>query len=176
MSCSPFDLRDFFLKELPLPQALQVEDHVRGCPACAEELDRLRLTEAALMSLREEEMPRRIAFVPDPALEPAGWKRAWAAFWNSGPRLGFASTAMLSVALIIFAVTRPAQAPAPPVQTAPISSAEVQQRVDDAVHQATRESRAQLTLALEQIRYYELENRSLVVNATYRRGLEGGAQ
>ena len=52
MSCSPFDLRDYFLKELPDPQQRQVEAHVKTCQPCREELERLRLTEAALFSLR----------------------------------------------------------------------------------------------------------------------------
>ena len=107
MSCSPFDLRDYFLKELTDPQQRQVEAHVKDCPACREELERLRLTEAALFSLREEEIPQRIAFVSDPVFEPSGWRRWWAAFWGSSARLGFASAAMLSVAILVSALTRP---------------------------------------------------------------------
>src|ERR1019366_241677 len=53
MSCSPFDLRDYFLKELPDSERRQAEAHVRNCQPCLEELDRLRLTEAALFALRE---------------------------------------------------------------------------------------------------------------------------
>ena len=44
MSCSPFDLRDFFLQELPPTERLQVEAHVKTCVPCREELDRLQLT------------------------------------------------------------------------------------------------------------------------------------
>ena len=40
MNCSPFDLRDYFLKELPDSERQQVETHVRGCAACREELER----------------------------------------------------------------------------------------------------------------------------------------
>ena len=85
MSCSPFDLRDYYLKELTDPQQRQVESHVKDCSACREELERLRLTQAALFSLRDEEIPQRIAFVSDPVFEPsvlgAGGRR-------SGDRLG----------------------------------------------------------------------------------------
>ena len=112
MSCSPFDLRDYFLQELPSPQRRQVEAHVKTCPPCREELERLQLTEAALFSLRDEEIPQRIAFVSDQIFEPSpvaalverrsGARRA---------RLGFASAAMLSAAIIYFAATRPAPAP-----------------------------------------------------------------
>jgi hypothetical protein len=143
MSCSPFDLRDFFLKELTDPQQRQMESHVRSCAPCREELDRLRLTEAALFSLREEEIPQRIAFVSDPIFEPSPLRRWWSAFWGSGARLGFASAAMLSTALVVFALHRPAAAP-PVVQIAPaavqtvaaVSDTEVQARIDAAVAKA----------------------------------------
>jgi anti-sigma factor RsiW len=130
MSCSPFDLKDYFLKELPAPERQQVDLHLKTCPACREEVDRLRLTEAALASLRDEEIPRRLAFVSDKIFEPSPWAR----FWSSGARLGFASAATLSVALIVFAVTgsRPevlgtAQTLTPAVQH------EIQAAVDKAV-------------------------------------------
>src|SRR5581483_4437858 len=63
MTCSPFDLRDYFLQELSDPQQRQVEANMKLCQPCREELDRLRVTEAALLCLREEEIPQRIAFV-----------------------------------------------------------------------------------------------------------------
>ena len=49
MSCSPFDLRDYFLQELTDPQQRQVEAHVKTCQPCREELDRLSVTQAALL-------------------------------------------------------------------------------------------------------------------------------
>ena len=111
MSCSPFDLRDYTLKELSESERQQVDAHVRGCAACREEVERLRLTEAALFALREEEIPQRIAFVSDKIFEPSPWRRAWSAFWGSTARLGFASAAMLSTALIVFSLARPAGKP-----------------------------------------------------------------
>src|SRR5215471_8554932 len=99
MSCSPFDLREYFLKELADPERKQVEQHVRGCHTCREELDRLQITESALFSLREEEIPQRIAFVSDKIFEPSPLKRWLTAFWGSSARLGFAAAAMLSVAI-----------------------------------------------------------------------------
>jgi anti-sigma factor RsiW len=148
MSCSPFDLRDYFLKELPNPQQREVEGHVKSCQVCREELDRLQLTEAALFSLRDEEMPQRIAFVSDKVFEPSPWRRWWAAFWGSSARLGFASAAMLSAALLVSAVMRPAPAgrvvPDPPKATAskttamvqPVADAEIQARIEAAVAKA----------------------------------------
>jgi len=129
MSCSPFDLRDYYLKELTDPQQRQVEAHVQDCPACHEELDRLRLTEAALLSLREEEIPQRIAFVSDPVFEPSRAARWWGAFWGSPARLGFAGAALLSATLLFSTLTRTAG-------TSPaggLPAAEVDRRIQAAV-------------------------------------------
>jgi len=141
MSCSPFDLRDYFLKELPDSERRQVEAHVRNCLPCREELDRLGMTQAALFSLREEEIPQRIAFVSDAVFEPSPWRRAWASLWNSGARLGFVSAAMLSAALVVFSVARPAPVAGIPVASAPVapaalSEAQIQTRIDQAVAKA----------------------------------------
>jgi anti-sigma factor RsiW len=105
MSCSPFDLRDYYLKELTDPQQRQVETHVKDCSTCREELQQLRLTQAALFSLRDEEIPQRIAFVSDPVFEPSGVQRWWAAFWGSPARLGFAAAAVLSLAMVFTGAT-----------------------------------------------------------------------
>ncbi len=151
MSCSPFDLKDYFLKELPPPQALRVEEHIRNCALCREELDRLRLTEAALFALREEEVPRRIAFVSDPVFEPSKSRRWWSAFWNSAPRLGFASVAMLSAALVVFALTRPAERFAPAGVTAAAPAADVQGLIKAAVDKAVRESEDRQALKTQKL-------------------------
>jgi len=149
MSCSPFDLKDYFLKELPDASRQPVEDHLRTCPACQEELDRLRLTEAALFALRDEEIPRRIGFVSDEVFEPAPWRRWWGAFWGSAARLGFASAAVLSIAILVHAFVRPAplarlaSSPAAAVVTAAsISPAEVQNLIQVAVSRSAKESEA----------------------------------
>src|SRR5215471_6374932 len=114
MSCSPFDLRDYFLKELAPPQQLQTEAHVKNCDACRDELEQLRATEAMLFSLRDEEIPQRIGFISDKIFEPSPARRWLTAFWGSTARLGFASAAMLSVALAITAWRRtPAPATGP---------------------------------------------------------------
>ena len=130
MSCSPFDLKDYFLKELTDPQQRQVEAHVQDCSGCREELDRLRLTEAALCCLREEEIPQRIGFVSDPVFERS-W---WAAFWGSPARLGFASAAMLSVAILVLGLTH--RAPAVFSAQTFYSRADVDQRIQAAVSAA----------------------------------------
>ncbi|MGA3096857.1 MAG: zf-HC2 domain-containing protein [Bryobacteraceae bacterium] len=162
MSCSPFDLKDYFLKELPDAGRQPVEDHLRTCPACREELDRLRLTEAALFALRDEEVPQRIGFVSDEVFEPAPWRRWWGAFWGSAARLGFASAAMLSIAILVHAFVRPA--PLAPLVSSPVATAasispvEVQNLIQAAVSRSVKESEAR----------QEEKTQKLVADSLYR--------
>jgi anti-sigma factor RsiW len=143
MSCSPFDLKDYFLKELPNPQRREVEGHLTGCQVCREELDRLHMTQAALFSLRDEEIPQRIAFVSDKVFEPSPLRRWWNAFWGSTARLGFASAAILSAAILVSALTRPAPAPAPNA-VAVVSQAEVERQVRASVASAVANAVAEV--------------------------------
>jgi anti-sigma factor RsiW len=143
MSCSEDDLKDFIFGELDEAARGRVEAHIRECRTCQEELDRLRLTGAALNALREEEMPRRIAFVSDPVFEPRWWQR----LWQSGPKLGFASAAMLSLALVFNAVYRPAPQAAPAVAADPAVieqrvNAELARRIGPAIEAAVAASEA----------------------------------
>ena len=154
MSCSPFDLRDSVFGELDAAQTRAVQAHVRSCSNCAAELARLRLTETALFSLREEELPRRIAFVSDKIMPPRIWEaRWWSAWWNSAPRLGFAAAAMLSTAILLHGFLSRPLAPAPaPTATAPaalINQAQLDARVAAAVAQAVAalETEQELRLA-----------------------------
>jgi anti-sigma factor RsiW len=176
MSCSPFDLRDYFLQELPDKDRRQVEAHVRNCLPCREELDRLGMTQAALFSLRDEEIPQRVSFVSDAIFEPSPWRRAWTGLWNSAARLGFASAAMLSAALVVYSVTRPAPAAQTVVASqtvkavatipASLSDAEIQARVDAAVAKAVAASEEQQMVKARQL-VAELES--------YKRTLQAAA-
>jgi anti-sigma factor RsiW len=130
MSCSPNDLKDFLVGELSEAERARVGAHVAACRACSDELERLRMTHAALHALRDEDPPRRIAFVSDKVFEPGWWQRLWA----SGPRLAFASAAMLSIALVFNAAYRPAAAPARPAPVAAtIDTAALNTRVETEV-------------------------------------------
>jgi hypothetical protein len=160
-------LKDYYFEELGGAERKQVEGHLAGCAGCREELHRLRLASTTLLSLREEEIPRRIAFVSDPVIEPAPWRRWLAGVWNTPARLGFASAALLSVALVVFSVTRPTPpvsivrvpAPAPAAQTASnaaaapatpvVSAAEVQARIDRAANAAADRAVAARTADLK---------------------------
>lgn len=147
MNCSPFDLRDYFLKELSDPEQRQVDAHVRSCQVCREEVEHLRLTEASLLCLRDEEIPQRIAFVSDKIFEPSPLRRWFGDFWASTARLGFASAAMLSAA-IVFSSLHPVGQAAMPIASAtqvpvqppaivqPVSDADIQSRIDAAVIKA----------------------------------------
>jgi anti-sigma factor RsiW len=109
MNCTDFDLKGYILEELAADERRGVEQHLRDCEGCQTELERLLATHSALLALKEEEMPRRIAFVSDKVLKPSWWQR----FWQSGPRLAFAAAAMLSLAIVLHALVRPAVVEAP---------------------------------------------------------------
>jgi anti-sigma factor RsiW len=144
MSCSPFDLKDYFFGELSASQRQAVEQHAQGCAACREELQSLRATRSALGELRDEEIPQRIAFVSDRVYEPSAVRRWWQALWSSAPRLGFASAAMLSVALITHGFqTRPAAAPPAQVAAVRIDEAKVQAEIDRRVTAAVQRAVAE---------------------------------
>jgi anti-sigma factor RsiW len=141
MSCSPFDLRDYFFGELPEEDRRKVDLHTRSCAACREELAQLRSTQAVLLSVPDEEIPQRIGFVSDRVYEPSAIRRAWRAFWGSGPRLAFASAAMLSVALIVSAMHRPAPVTAAADDIYQLR-ADFSRQVNEAVQKAVAESDA----------------------------------
>lgn len=181
MSCSPFDLRDYVFGELDAAQTRAVEAHGRACSACAEELSRLRLTETALFSLRDEELPRRIAFVSDKIMEPRIWEaRWWNAWWNSAPRLGFAAAAMLSTAILLHGylarplAPAPLTAAAPTVVSAPVDAALIDERVAAAVVKAVAaveaEQQMRLAKSVRQVeqRYSEMRQEDLMnLEASY---------
>ena len=74
---SEVDLIAYQLGEATAAERRAVEVHIRSCEECAGELARLGVTQAALLSVREEEPPRRIAFVSDKVFEPTWYQRLW---------------------------------------------------------------------------------------------------
>ena len=92
MNVTPEVLKDYVFGELNAAERRAVETAAAADSALRDELVRLQLTQSALFSLRDEELPRRIAFVSDKVFEPTWWQ-VWL---HSGPRLGFASAALLA--------------------------------------------------------------------------------
>ena len=127
-------LKDYVLAELSPAECAEVEQHARACENCRVELDALSVTRAALLSVADEEPPRRIAFVSDKVFEPKWYQR----LWNSGPRLGFASAAMLAAAITAHGwMARPLPANAPvPVASSVATEAEIDLRVRTEVAKA----------------------------------------
>jgi len=119
MTCSSVDLKAYALGE---PSGGPGEAaHIESCESCREELERLRVTQTALLSLTDEEVPQRIAFVSDKIFEPHWWQR----MWRSGPAMGFAAAALLAIAIFAHAFVRPVTV----VQSTGISAAQVQRMV-----------------------------------------------
>jgi hypothetical protein len=172
MSCSPFELKDYVFGELAAAERKGVEQHASACASCREELERLRVTAAALAALPDEEVPRRIAFVSDKVFEPNWWER----FWQSAPRLGFASAAMLSLAILVHAFLNPAVAP-PRIDTAHLEQRiqqEFERRLPAAVKAAVAsleaEQQVRLTKAVGDVeKRHEFERKAdmLAVEANF---------
>jgi len=120
MSCSSIDLKAHMLGEAPTGGAEAA--HIAACQDCREELERLRVTHAALLALPEEEVPQRIAFVSDKIFEPRWWQR----IWRSGPVMGFASAALVAIAIFAHAYSRPATI----VQAPMVNTAQIEQQID----------------------------------------------
>jgi anti-sigma factor RsiW len=165
MTCASVDLKAYLLGEIPSGERAVLEDHVRACPNCQEEADRLRLTQTALHALPYEEVPQRIAFVSDKVFAPRWWQK----IWRSGPAMGFASTAVLAGAILVhgFAVRSAVTPVTPAVDTAKIEQRieqEVNARIDAAVAKAVSETDArqeqQFAKTLDAAEHrYELQRR-----------------
>ena len=175
MSCSPFDLRDYLLGELAEADRRHVDVHMRSCGVCQEEMERLRITQSTLLALRDEEVPQRIGFVSDPVFEPSGARLVWRAFWGSGPKLGFASAAMLSAALLIFTFFRPVAA-IPMAGSPALDAAAIQQQVSERVavevrkavsESETRQEKKTADLLETAQQRYELEHKAFLENVAY---------
>src|SRR5215469_2778107 len=100
MSCSNYDWNAYTLGDLDSAARRNAEAHAAQCPNCREELARTRLTLDALSTLREEEPPRRIAFVSDKIFEPHWWE-----FLRTP---SFAGALLVALAILVQAFVRPA--------------------------------------------------------------------
>lgn len=92
MSCEGYDWKGYALGELAATERREAEAHAATCEGCRGELAHLRLTVDTLSALRDEEVPRRIAFVSDKVFEP----RWWQAFL----RPSFAAALVIAAAIV----------------------------------------------------------------------------
>ena len=124
MSCPSFeskpeskpDWKAYVLRELDQNASREAEAHLATCSICHEEVATLRLTLNTLATLREEEIPRRIAFVSDKVFEPRWWQRVF------NPT--FAAAALVAAAILVHGAMRPGQAQVDAAVTQAVSQVE----------------------------------------------------
>jgi len=131
MSCKLEDRRpdwkSYALGELDSRARQEAESHVAACADCQDELAELRVTLDAMATLREEELPRRIAFVSDKVFEPRWYERLTQTFL----RPSFAAAAVIAAAILVHAFVRPVSAPAsaPSQAMAQVDTSAIEARV-----------------------------------------------
>jgi anti-sigma factor RsiW len=147
-------LRDYAFGELSADRQPELEQHLGICGECALELDRMRLTTAALRTLPDREIPQRIAFVSDKVFEPSPVSRFFGGFWNSAARVGFASACVLGAALVVSAYHRPVE-----VHTViQAANTDVSKLVNDAVAKAVAQVKVEDAREIEAVGHkYEQE-------------------
>jgi anti-sigma factor RsiW len=122
MSCKLQDRPDwkaYTLGELDARARQEAEIHVAECFDCQDELARLRVTLDTMATLRDEELPRRIAFVSDKVFEPRWYQKMFL-------RPSFAAAALIALAILVHAFLRPAVLPS---TTAQIDTRAIEARV-----------------------------------------------
>jgi anti-sigma factor RsiW len=167
--CKP-DWNAYLLGELGPADRRRHEECASACPACREELATLRVTLDALATLREEEVPRRIAFVSDKVFEPRWPQRMWQSFL----RPSFAAGAVIAAAILVHAFVRPPAAPVPPpADTAAIEArvaAEVGQRMEAQMTAAVNTAvDTAVTRAVAETRKQDDQRTAALLSATERR-------
>ena len=148
MNCPSFDWKSYALDELSPEARREAEAHLTNCSDCREELGTLRVTLNAMSTLREEEIPRRIAFVSDKVFEPRWWQRVFTPT--------FAAGALVAAAILIHGALRPGQAQVDAAVTQAISQVEARHT------QEMQVMFEQLDLRDRQIRNGYLANAALI--------------
>jgi anti-sigma factor RsiW len=132
MSCESYDWKAYALGELARPERREAEAHAAMCQDCREEISTVRMTLNALSTLRDEEIPRRIAFVSDKVFEPRWWQRIF--------NPNFAAACVIAGAILVHAFAHPAESPA-----------RVQAEIDAAVTKAVVEVEARHAAQTQQM-------------------------
>lgn len=106
MSCPQnMDWKAYAIGELGEAEKRSATAHLPTCADCREELVSVQAILNSLSALREEEMPRRIAFLADKVAEPSWWQKL-------NPM--FASASLVAAAIVVHAfVAQPAAAEIP---------------------------------------------------------------
>ena len=116
MPCPSHDWKSYALGEMDSNARREADTHLMSCSNCQEELSTVRLTLDSLSTLREEEVPRRIAFVSDKVFEPRWWQRVL------NPT--FAAGALVAAAILIHGSLRPGQSQVDAAVTSAIAQIE----------------------------------------------------
>src|SRR5580704_18005870 len=144
MSCispeSKPDWKAYVLREMNADAARQAEAHLATCSICHEEVATLRLTLDTLSTLREEEMPRRIAFVSDKVFEPRWWQRVFSP--------NFAAACVIAGAILVHVFARPSM-------NDPQVQAQIKAQIDVAVNKAVAEQTESI-VARDEARYSQV--------------------
>jgi anti-sigma factor RsiW len=141
MSCNSYDWKAYALGELDAKERRAAESHASTCSACREDLAATRLTLDAMSTLREEEIPRRIAFVSDKVFEPR--------WWQSFLRPSFAAGCVIAAAILVHAFVRP---PAP-------DEVAMQARIDRTLAQMEQQQTKQMEMMVSTLELIEKQNR-----------------
>src|SRR5436190_16199270 len=157
MSCSSPnskpDWKAYLLGELNPEVSRQADAHLAACSICHEEVATLRLTLDTLSTLREEEVPRRIAFVSDKVFEPRWWQRVFSPT--------FAAGALVAAAILVHGAVRPGQAQV---------EAAVNTAVNNAVSQVEARHKLEMQVMFEQLALQDKQIRNFYLTnaAIYR--------
>jgi len=140
------DWKAYALGEMAPAVRREAETHASACQECHAELAATRITLDALSTLREEEMPRRIAFVSDKVFEPRWWQRF-------SPRFSFAGAGLVAAAILVHAFVRPISVPMASQNPAALETqirAQVQSQIGAEIdRQVQQRVAAQLSSAIE---------------------------
>lgn len=150
------ELKDYLLGELNAEERQALEARLSSDPGLQTELDRLRLTQGSLLTLRDEEMPRRIAFVSDQVFETPWWKR-----WLQPAAIGALCASILAHGIL----TRPA--------SGGMTEAQVATRIEKAVAEVRAEQsgrEARMVEAMEKTLEYWQKRTLRYERASYEAG------
>jgi hypothetical protein len=101
------DWKAYTLGEMDAGARQEAENHISVCSGCQDELAGLRVTLDAMATLRDEELPRRIAFVSDKVFEPRWYQKMGQTFL----RPSFAAACVIAAAILVHAFVRPVVVP-----------------------------------------------------------------